>query len=73
MSYSKNNFFSCVHRKFAIDTNEWSVSRLGRFNFGGIVTGTRCAGGWVGSKLRLDVFVKGKFGNRKWGPESPIS
>jgi hypothetical protein len=25
---------------WAVDTDEWSVSRLGRFNFGGIITGT---------------------------------
>jgi len=59
MRHCKNNFFPvntvnlyegvAVQLHYflssAIDTDEWSVSRLSRFNFGGIVTGTRWTGG----------------------------
>lgn len=55
----------------SVDTDEWSVSRLGRFNFRVIVTGTCWTGGLVGCKVGLEVLVRGKCANRKWGPESP--
>jgi hypothetical protein len=45
----------------ALDGDEWSVSRPGRFTPREISPGTHCIGGWVGLGAVLDAVVKRKI------------
>jgi hypothetical protein len=45
----------------ALDGNEWSASRLGRFNARGRVPGTYRIGRWVGPSAYLDFMEKTKL------------
>jgi hypothetical protein len=42
----------------ALDGNEWSASRPGRFNHRESAVGTHWIGGWVGPRAVLDAVVK---------------
>jgi hypothetical protein len=44
----------------ALDGDEWSDSRPGRFKPGEITSGARWVGGWVGLRIGLDAVVKRK-------------
>jgi hypothetical protein len=55
----------------ALDGDEWSASRLGRFTPGERTTVTHWIGGWVGSSVGLDAVVKKKIPQPLPGLEPP--
>jgi hypothetical protein len=44
-----------------MDGGEWSASRLGRFITRERALGTHWTGGWMGSKVGLDMVLKKKM------------
>jgi hypothetical protein len=54
----------------ALDGDEWSTSRPGRFTPRERAAGTNWIGGWVGPRAILDVVMKRKISSPRWESNS---